>query len=924
MDSHIRLKGVKQNNLKNFDLDIELGSFTVVCGPSGSGKSSLAFETLYAEGQRRYIDSLSNYTKQFLNKAPKPDLESIDNIPPAIALEQKNQVRNSRSTVGTTTELNDYLRIFFAKVGRAFCPFGHGKILSEDSGKALARLLKENTGERGYIVFRVDEKKRSLSEKELLKSLIKDGYQRYIEKFTEGERPEVLDLSPSSTLPKKDFWILIDRLAVDEKDSGRIQDSIRNAYSASLKYNLFLGGRFSFLDTNAKENKFSDELACSTCEYALPPVTEALFNFSSPVGACNNCNGFGNVLELDIDKIVPNPKLSISKGAIYPFTMPSASRQKAKLNAFCKDEGIDTKSPWRELPTETKELVLNGRGKFKGVYGLFSNLEEKRYKMHVRIFLARFKSPSKCQVCGGARLVPEAQHVYIGGKNFKNLQEMSFGDLQDFFNRLKITPTDEELAAEVLRQIKSRLSYLNEVGLHYLTPIRETRTLSGGEYQRIKLANQLGMELSQTLYVLDEPTIGLHPRDNERLIGILKKLNEQGNTLVIVEHDRDVIENAQSIVEIGPRSGIYGGELVFNGSMSEFLKDKNSITAKYLKKDSVEVQNASEYQEASHFIELKGCVGNNLKAVDLKIPINRFSVITGVSGSGKSSLIRNTLYPAVARELEKDFDSCLGFNEIDGVEYLKDVISIDQKAVGRSGRSNPASYIGIYDEVRKLFANTPEASDRGLKAGYFSLNVDGGRCPTCTGDGFIVVDMQFMDDVILECEDCGGARFKKDTLEIHFNGKNIEQVLKLTVDEAFDFFVEYPKIRRALNYLQEVGLGYIQLGQPANTLSGGESQRLKIAKELSRSKLESTLYILDEPTTGLHFQEVSLLVQVLHKLVEKGGTVIVIEHNLELIREANYIVDVGPDGGVEGGNIIYQGSLEGIKNIDKSFTAKYL
>lgn len=923
MDTHIRLKGIRQNNLKGFDLNIELGSFTVVCGPSGSGKSSLAFETLYAEGQRRYIDSLSNYTKQFLNKAPKPLIEDIQNIPPAIALEQKNHVRNSRSTVGTTTELSDYLKVLFAKIGRPFCPNGHGKIEAEDSSKALKRILKESENERGYIVFRVDEDKRALKDKNLLKHLVQDGFIRFIPKFNEGERPEVSDLDLKSKLPKTDFWIVVDRLAITKPDKSRVLDSIRTAYHASINYNHFLGGRFAFIDTKGNLSRFSEELSCSTCEYSLPPITEALFSYSSPVGACKTCNGFGNILSLDFNKIIPNPKLSISKGAIFPFTMPSLSKYKTKLNAFCKEEGIDTKTPWQDLDQATKDLVLEGKGKYKGIYGSFDKLEEKKYKMHIRILLARFKSPSKCPDCKGSRLVKDSQNVYIGGKNLKQLQEMSLGDLQDFFKKLKLTKMDKEIAEEVFLQVQSRLQYLNDVGLHYLSIIRETRSLSGGEYQRIKLANQLGMELSQTLYVLDEPTIGLHPRDNQRLIKILKDLNELGNTLVIVEHDKEVIETATNIIEIGPKSGIYGGELVYSGDFKNFKKAKDSPTLKFLKDEKVQSFKKVDLK-GQKYIELKGCSGHNLKDVSLKVPINRFSVVTGVSGSGKSSLIQNTLYPAIAKELEKDFPVSLKYKELTGADYLEDVILIDQKSVGRSGRSNPASYMGVFDEIRKIFSSTPMAKDRGLKPGYFSLNVEGGRCPTCAGDGFVVVDMQFMDDVIIQCEDCNGDRYKKDTLEIKWDGKSIKDVLNMTVAEAHDFFMDYPKIRRALTYLNEVGLDYLQLGQPANTLSGGESQRLKIAKELSQTRKGACLYILDEPTTGLHFQEVELLTNTLQKLVDNGGTVVVIEHNLEFIRQAEYLVDIGPDGGDAGGEILYQGELKGLKKIKKSETAKFL
>ena len=922
MDTHIRLRGLRQNNLKNIDIDIPLGKFCVVCGPSGSGKSSLAFDCLYAEGQRRYIDSLSNYSKQFLNKAPKPDLDSVSNIPPALALEQKNQVRNSRSTVGSSTEFNDYLRLFFAKLGRAFCPHGHGKIESQDASKVAHKLNQEQNGERGYLLFCIEQKNRSLHKSDLLASLQRDGYQRVIYQLS-GQRPEVHEITTDTQLPQQDFWVVVDRLQIKEDELGRLTDSVRNAYTASVKYNFLAAGRLYWVNVGGEGQRFSEDLSCSQCDYSLPPVSEALFNYSSPVGACPSCKGFGNILQLDLQKIIPKPQASLAKGAIFPFTMPSAAAAKSKLFAFCREQGIDLKTPWQDLSEAEQQMILYGKARFKGVFGLFEQLEEKRYKMHVRIFLARFKSPVRCQDCGGSRLQENAQHVFIGGKNFRDLQNMNFGELQDFFSRLQLSKMDQEIAAEILKQLRSRLQYLNEVGLHYLCPIRETRTLSGGEYQRIKLANQLGMELSETLYVLDEPSIGLHPRDNDRLIGILKKLKKLGNTLVVVEHDRDLLQASEHVLEIGPRSGRFGGELVFSGSYDEFLAKPDSLTARYLRQE-IATPAPTQYSEADTYLQLKSCVGHNLKAVDLKIPLRRFCVVTGVSGSGKSSLIQQTLYPALARALDKEYELSLPYGTIENYESLQDVILIDQKAVGRSGRSNPASYLGIYDEIRKLFAASPLAEERGLGAGYFSLNVDGGRCPTCKGDGFIEIDMQFMDDVRLLCEDCGGRRFKKDCLEIRFAGKNIAEVLEMSVDEAFEFFVAYGKIRRLLNYLQEVGLGYIALGQPANTLSGGESQRLKIAKELSKAKLDSCLYILDEPTTGLHFQEIDLLVLVLRKLVERGGSLVVIEHNLDLIRCADYIVDVGPDGGDAGGYILYQGPLSGLKSEPLSLTANYL
>lgn len=921
MAKNIILKGLRQNNLKNIELEIPVGSFSVVCGPSGSGKSSLAFETLYAEGQRRYINSLSNYTRQFLNKAPKPDVDLIDNIPPAIAIEQSNSIKNSRSTVGTSTEIIDYLRILFSRIGHPICPNDNTEIISDSAETVLKQCLKKFEGKRGYILFPIQYGHADKIGKQLLKVLLQDGFLRYIESVEDKSLLKPLDLNANSNLPKKDFYVVVDRLAFTSKDKSRIFDSIRTAYLASQRYNHFSGGRCIIVDTDGNILKNSEDLACSTCDFSLPPISSSLFNFSSPVGACKACNGFGNILELDPDKIIPNSNLSIKKGAIFPFTMPSAARAKTSLNKFCKDEKINTDISWQSLPQKDKDKIWNGFKKYKGIKGHFERLEEKKYKMHVRVFLARFKSPQKCPECIGTRLSNPSKHIFINNKNINDICNMSIDDLHLFFNQLKLKKMEQEIASEILLQLRNRIEFLIKVGLNYINLARESRTLSGGEYQRIKLANQLGMGLSQTLYVLDEPTIGLHPRDNQKLIDILIELNNLGNTLVVVEHDKEVIKNASHIIEMGPLSGIRGGELMFFGDQKTFNNSKTK-TSNYIKKSDEKVINTS--RKALYEIELNGCKGHNLKNVDIKIPLQQFTVVTGVSGSGKSSLIQSTLYPALARALETEFPPCLEYKELKGSEYIKDVLLIDQKSIGKTGRSNPATYMGIFDEIRKLLANTSAAKKLSLSPGYFSLNVDGGRCPKCRGDGYETIDMQFMDDVVMLCEDCKGKRYKKDTLEIKYNEKNIHEILSLTIEEAEEFFVDSPKIRRGLNQLSQVGLHYIQLGQAANTLSGGESQRLKIAKEFSKASKQSCLYILDEPTTGLHFEEIEILVKVLHKLVDSGSTVLIIEHNTDLISQADYIIDVGPSGGIQGGEIVYQGPLNGIFKANKSITKDYL
>lgn len=926
----IQLKGVKQNNLKNINLDIPIGKFVVVCGPSGSGKSSLAFETLYAEGQRRYIESLSNYSRQFLQAAPKPDIESIENIPPAIAIEQKNHVKTSRSTVGTTTEIHDYLRLLFAKIGEARCPHDNSKIIKDSISKATKTTLKNFDQKRVYILCPVDESLRVLKSKKLLEAIIKQGFVRIFipknnKKKLEGE---ILDLTLKSKLPKTSFYILIDRLAISKSEQGRLADSLRTAYQCSLSFNSFTGGRALILSTDGDVLKFSEDLSCSICDFVLSPISSSLFSYSSPVGACRKCNGFGDLLILDPNKVIPNPKLTIAEGAIAAFNMPSTQEDFLELKYYCKKAKIDIHTSWKDLPQKHQTTLWEGNDTFYGIQGFFDWLETKKYKMHIRMLLARYKSPSRCPNCQGSRLTPDALQVFIGGKNIRELSFLSLEKLFEFFDKLKLSKMQKEISHEIYTQIQSRLKFLLEVGVHYLSLIRTTKSLSGGEFQRIKLANQLGMGLSQTLYVLDEPTIGLHPRDNLKLISVLRDLKDLGNTLVIVEHDHDVINNSDHIIEMGPGSGYLGGEVLFSDTKNKFLKFSKSNTSGYIKNTS-KVQlskgfRATDSKKHKYYLELIGCKGNNLKNIDLKIPLHRFVAITGVSGSGKSSLIEQTLYPAIARELKKEYLPILDFNKIKGIEFVNDVLFINQKSVGRSSRSNPATYMGIYDEIRSIFSNTQLAQSRSYKPGFFSLNVDGGRCPVCKGEGVEVIDMQFMDDIVIECDNCKGTRFKKEILDIKFQGKNIHQVLNMSIHEASEFFVQFPKIRKALQLLTQVGLDYIQLGQSALSLSGGESQRLKIAKELSTSKFNACLYILDEPTTGLHFREIELLLKVLQQLVDAGGSVLVIEHNLDIIRRADYIVDIGPEGGEQGGNIIYSGEISGITKNKKSHTAKFL
>jgi excinuclease ABC subunit A len=984
MAKSIQIWGVKQNNLKNIDVEIPLGSFTVVCGPSGSGKSSLAFETLYAEGQRRYIESLSNYARQFLGKAPKPDIEGIRNIPPAIAIEQKNSVKTSRSTVGTTTEVVDYLRLLFEKVGTTHCPTYGFTIERESVTDATRKTIQNFAGTRGYVLAPVFKDRRVATGAKLHQLIVKEGYQRiYIpsgakfekaaktlaEKITkkkatrkkavvaEATKPngvlpsvgfppcrppeaarevgQIIDVKPSAAgakdLPESDFFIVIDRMAFSQDDQGRVADSVGQAYSASVKFNTEIGGgRATVVTTEGKELCFSEENSCSVCGFIFPQVTSQLFSFNNPVGACASCNGFGNILTLDEAKIVPNPNLSISEGALHPFTMPSASSDRRLLLAFCKKEGIDTGQPWNRLTKSQRDLLWNGNDKFFGVKGLFDYLETKKYKMHVRVFLSRYKSPFTCPTCKGARLKPESSYVQVSGYTIGQLSAMTLGELYSTVQNLKLTPAQEEVAGEILMQIRSRLRFLNDVGVEYLTMDRPTRTLSGGEYQRLNLAKQLGMGLSQTLYVLDEPTVGLHPRDNDRLIGILKQLNELGNTLVVVEHDHDVIANSSHVIEMGPGSGHLGGEVIYAGPTANFYDAKNSITAPFLRgnrvrsQDAVKTHRPVEIETYRYVIEMKGCTGHNLKNIDVRFPLNRLVTVTGVSGSGKSTLVSRTLYPAIAQALRVEYLPIQSCESITGIDYVKNVLFIDQGPIGKTARSNPVTYLKVYDAIRSILASTPESKLRGYTSGTFSLNVDGGRCPVCKGLGYEVIDMMFMDDVKLTCDACDGKKFRREVLEVTYKEKNIFEILNMTVSEAMDFFVAYPNIRKPLSFLKEVGLDYIRLGQSASTLSGGESQRLKIAREFIATQQKATLYILDEPTTGLHFREVDLLLKVLSKLVDAGGSVILIEHNLDVIKASDFVIDLGPEAGSKGGEIVAQGTPEEIMRNSRSLTGRYL
>jgi excinuclease ABC subunit A len=947
MAKSIHLWGVKQNNLKNIEVKIPLGQLTVVCGPSGSGKSSLAFETLFAEGQRRFIESMSNYARQFLNKAPKPDIEGVTNIPPAISIEQKNSVRSSRSTVGTSTELVDYLRLLFEKIGVAYCPDHHVPCEKQSTTEATDRVIEHFTGQRGYLLVEIGADSRVAEGKKLHSLLLQDGYLRiYVPtpaaKPTKGKKEtapttaetvgSIIEISEGPVLkkglPKETFYLVVDRLSFGKEEQGRLTDSITQAYEASIKYNTgTITRRCRVVNTEGKKLDLSEESSCPICGYTPPVISSRLFSFNSPVGACPTCKGFGNILDLDEKKVVPNPNLSLDQGALNPFTMPSAESDLKQLRAYCRKTKIDLHKPWKDLPSEQRKRLWDGDENFFGVRGLFEYLDEIKYKMHVRVFISRYRSPFLCHGCKGSRLRKEALHVFIENKNIHDFSQMILEDLQKNFEGLKLSPGQMEVAGEVYKQIRARLQFLIRVGVHYLTLNRETRTLSGGEYQRLMLANQLGMGLSQTLYVLDEPTVGLHPRDNDRLISILKDLRDLGNTLVVVEHDHDVIKCSENIIEMGPGSGYLGGEIVYAGETSKFYESKSSNTAQFLgvkKQSPLRAVRPVDVEAYKFKIELKGAKGHNLKNLDVVFPLNRLVAITGVSGSGKSTLVTKTLFPALARALDIDYLPAQEYSSVEGVENIKNVLLIDQSSIGKSARSSPITYLKAFDHVRTIMAAVPEAKFRGYTPGTFSLNVDGGRCPACKGTGSEEIDMQFMDNVIIPCEVCDGKKYRHEILEIKYKGKNIQEILAMTVAEAMGFFVAYPNIRKPLSVLKEVGLDYLQLGQRAGTLSGGESQRLKIAKELSQIQQKGTLYILDEPTTGLHFREVDLLMRVLNKLIESGGSVIVVEHNQDVIWGADYVIDLGPEAGAKGGKIIATGSPQELMKSKKSLTGQYL
>jgi len=919
----IELKGVRQNNLKNINIEIPLGSFVVICGPSGSGKSSLAFQTLFAEGQRRYLESLSNYARQFVGQAPKPLLDSAKNIPPSIALEQRNAIKSSRSTVGTHSEIYDFVRTFFARVGTPMCPNHNTEMKKFDASIATDEIYRLFHSKRLYLTCPITlDAKTDLNI--LKKKILEMGYFKTIEIDSSFNIIENYDLEfDDLKKTKNSLHLIVDRLEVNEESELRVFDALSQAFE--LSKNLFGHAKAEVITTDQENLSFKPIISCSQCDEEFWDLSPDLFSFNNMAGACPSCRGFGNQLELDENKIVPNHNLSIKCGAIIPYEMPSAKKSRIKLLAFCKDKKVDISKPWKDLSEADKEIVWRGSKKRDCIEGFFNYLETKKYKMHVRVFLSRFKSSSTCSTCKGFRLDPKINQVKIGSES---IGDVCTYPLDLLLNWLKAVDLDENkmaLTKDLREQLQERLEFLNTIGLTYLSLSRETKTLSGGEFQRLNISKQLGSELSDTLYVLDEPTIGLHPRDNQKLISLLLKLHQNKNTVVLVEHDKEVIEAGEYIFEIGPESGVHGGNVVFSGTKDEFLKSKKSLTAAYLsgEKKSYEVRKKQDLSKTEKLM-ISGCSGNNLQDVDLELPLEKIVCITGVSGSGKSSLISKTLYPAVLKALtgEHQPDS-LAYKKLDLPKSCTSIDFVDQQRVSKSKRSTVATYLKAFDHIRKIMASTKEAKYLGYTPGTFSLNTEGGRCPNCKGLGIEEVDMLFMDNIHLVCEICEGKKYTSDILKLKLNGKNLYEILELTCSEARAFFSAQTSICKPLNVLESLGLGYLKLGQTLDTLSGGESQRLKLSKYLNGTSLKGKVLIFDEPSTGLHFKEIGLLLKVFNQLVESGASVIIIEHNLDIIASADHVIDIGPEAGSGGGIITASGHPLDISKA-KTYTGKYL
>ncbi|HEM5240746.1 TPA: excinuclease ABC subunit UvrA [Streptococcus suis] len=936
MQENIVIHGARAHNLKNIDVTIPREKLVVVTGLSGSGKSSLAFDTLYAEGQRRYVESLSAYARQFLGNMDKPDVDSIEGLSPAISIDQKTTSRNPRSTVGTATEINDYLRLLYARVGVPYCINGHGAIAASSVEQIVDEVLELPERQRLQILAPIVRKKKG-QHKTIFEKVQKDGYVRVRVNGDVYDVSEVPELSKSKA---HNIEVVVDRIVIKEGIRSRLFDSIEAA--------LRIADGYVIIDTmDEKEMLFSEHYACPVCGFTVPELEPRLFSFNAPFGSCSDCDGLGMKLEVDTDLIVPDASKTLREGALAPWNPISSNYYPQMLEQAMNHFGVDMDKPFEELTEEEKNLIFNGsdgkefhfhyENEFGGVRdidipfeGLITNIN-RRYREtnsdYTRTVMKTYMNELTCGTCHGYRLNDQALSVKVGGEkglHIGQLSDLSVADHLQVIEHLTLSENEATIATPIVKEIKDRLSFLNNVGLNYLTLSRAAGTLSGGESQRIRLATQIGSNLSGVLYILDEPSIGLHQRDNDRLIASLKKMRDLGNTLIVVEHDEDTMREADWLIDIGPGAGVFGGEIVASGTPAQVAKNKKSITGQYLS-GKREIPVPLERRVGNgRFLEVTGAKENNLQDVTVRFPLGKFVAVTGVSGSGKSTLVNSILKKAIAQKLNRNSDKPGKFKTISGIEHLDRLIDIDQSPIGRTPRSNPATYTGVFDDIRDLFAQTNEAKIRGYKKGRFSFNVKGGRCEACSGDGIIKIEMHFLPDVFVPCEVCHGHRYNSETLEVHYKEKNIAQVLDMTVNDAVEFFKHIPKIERKLRTIQDVGLGYVTLGQPATTLSGGEAQRMKLASELHKRSTGKSLYILDEPTTGLHTEDIAQLLKVLARFVDDGNTVLVIEHNLDVIKTADHIIDMGPEGGVGGGTVVATGTPEEVADNPASFTGQYL
>lgn len=929
----IVIKGARAHNLKNIDVTIPRDQLVVVTGLSGSGKSSLAFDTIYAEGQRRYVESLSAYARQFLGQMDKPDVDAIEGLSPAISIDQKTTSRNPRSTVGTVTEIYDYLRLLFARIGRPTCPVHGIEITSQTIEQMVDRIMEYEERTKLQVLAPVISGKKGAHVK-VLEDIKREGYVRV---RVDGEMREVEEEIELEKNKKHSIEVVIDRIVVKDGVESRLADSLE----AALK----LGEGNVIIDVIGKEELlFSEHHACPHCGFSIGELEPRMFSFNSPFGACPTCDGIGYKQKVDVELVIPDPDLTLKEGAIAPWQPTSSQYYPQLLESVCRHYGIDMDVPVKDLPKEQLDKILHGSGKERihfryendfgqirenHIYfeGVLNNVE-RRYKEtssdFIREQMEKYMGEQKCTTCRGHRLKKEALAVKVNGLHISETADFSIVEAKTFFAELQLTEKERKIAALILREIQERLGFLNDVGLDYLTLSRSAGTLSGGEAQRIRLATQIGSRLTGVLYILDEPSIGLHQRDNDRLIKTLQNMRDIGNTLIVVEHDEDTMMAADYLIDIGPGAGVHGGEVISAGTPEEVMKDEKSLTGQYLSGKKFIPLPRERREPTDRWVEVIGAKENNLKNVKARFPLGTFTAVTGVSGSGKSTLVNDILHKALAQKLNRAKQKPGKHREVKGIEYLDKVIDIDQSPIGRTPRSNPATYTGVFDDIREVFSATNEAKVRGYKKGRFSFNVKGGRCEACRGDGIIRIEMHFLPDVYVPCEVCHGKRYNRETLEIKYKGKNISDVLNMTVEDALVFFENIPKIKRKLQTIADVGLGYIKLGQPATTLSGGEAQRVKLASELHRRSTGRSFYILDEPTTGLHADDISRLLSVLQRLVENGDTVLVIEHNLDVIKTADYIVDLGPEGGDRGGTIVASGTPEVIAETEESYTGRYL